>query len=99
MRSRYTAYVQGAVYYVIATTAAASRGGLDAEELRAYCSGLRGVSLAVLATLAGGPGDEAGEVRFAATLRLHGRKFVQREHSRFVREAGRWVYVDGDPLP
>jgi len=96
MRSRYTAYVQGAVEYVIATTAAAGRAGLDADELRAYCSGLRGVSLAVLGTLAGGPADATGEVRFAATLRHNGRKFVQRERSRFAREAGRWVYVDGD---
>ena len=56
------------------------------------------VSLVVLATLAGGPEDARGEVRFAATLRVRGRKFVQREHSRFAREDGRWVYVDGDVL-
>ncbi len=99
MRSRYTAYVQGAVDYVIATTAAAARPALDREALRAYCEGLRGVSLAVLATVAGGETDTHGEVRFAATLRQGGRKFVQREHSRFVREDGRWVYVDGDVLP
>lgn len=98
MRSRYTAYVEGAVDYVIATTAASERAGLDREALRAYCDGLRGVSLVVLATLAGGPEDTRGEVRFAATLRVRGRKFVQREHSRFAREDGRWVYVDGDVL-
>lgn len=96
MRSRYTAYVEGAVDYVISTTAADRRGGLDRAGLVAYCRGLRGVSLRVLETTRGGPFDDVGTVTFEATLRARGRQFVQRERSRFAFEAGRWVYVDGD---
>jgi len=95
MRSRYTAYVQGKVDYVIATTAARGRLAIDRDELLAYCQHLRGVSLSVVETLAGGPTDASGVVGFVATLRVQGRKQVQRERSRFAREDGRWVYVDG----
>lgn len=96
MRSRYTAYVKGAVDYLIATTAAESRASIDRAALVAHCRTLRGVSLEILETVAGGPIDERGVVAFAATLRAGGRKFVQRERSRFVVEDGRWVYVDGE---
>ena len=96
MRSRYTAYLEGAVDYLITTTAAAARGRLDRAGLVAYCRGLRGISLRMLEVCGGGPLEETGVVEFAATLRAQGRTFVQRERSRFVREHGRWVYVDGD---
>lgn len=96
MRSRYTAYLEGAVDYLIATTAAAARGGLDRRGLVAYCKGLRGISLRILAVHGGGLLEETGVVEFAATLRAQGRTFVQSERSRFAREHGRWVYVDGD---
>lgn len=96
MRSRYTAYLEGAVDYLLATTAAAKRGGLDRRGLVAYCKSLRGISLRILEVCGGGPLEETGVVEFAATLRSQGRTFVQRERSRFAREQGRWVYVDGD---
>ena len=96
MRSRYTAYLEGAVDYLIATTAARARGGLDRVGLAAYCRTLRGVSLRILAVRGGGVLEDTGVVEFAATLRAQGRSFVQRERSRFAREHGRWVYVDGD---
>lgn len=96
MRSRYSAYVEGAVDYVIATTAAEARGRLDRAALVGYCRSLRGISLRILEVREGGPLAETGVVEFAATLRAQGRTFVQRERSRFVREQGRWAYVDGD---
>lgn len=95
MRSRYTAYLEGAVDYLVATTAAERRAGLDRSELAAYCGTLRGVSLKIVETTGGGPRDDAGFVTFEATLKASGRKFVQRERSRFAREQGAWVYVDG----
>lgn len=96
MRSRYTAYVEGVVDYLIATTAATARAGLDRAGLVAYCKTLQGISLRMLEVRGGGPLEETGVVEFAATLRARGRSFVQRERSRFAREHGRWVYVDGD---
>lgn len=95
MRSRYAAYVEGAVDYLLETTSAARRPGIDHEQLIAYCRGLRGMSLTIVETRAGGPDDDTGEVVFEAALKSEGRRFVQRERSRFAREEGRWVYVDG----
>jgi SEC-C motif-containing protein len=99
MRSRYTAYVEGAVDWLVATTAADERRALDRKALADYCRGLRGVSLEILAVVDGEAFHETGEVTFAATLRARGRTFVQRERSRFHRERGRWVYAGGDVLP
>ncbi len=97
MRSRYTAYLEGAVDYLLKTTAAAARERLDRASLAAYCRGLRGVSLRILEVQGGGLLEATGVVAFAATLRSQGRTFVQRERSSFARdEHGRWVYVDGD---
>lgn len=96
MRSRYTAYVEGAVDYLLETTSAATRAAIDRQRLAAYCRGLRGMSLTIVDTVAGGAADATGVVEFEAALKSEGRRFVQRERSRFVREDGRWVYVDGE---
>lgn len=95
MRSRYTAYLEGAVDYLVATTAPEQRAALDRAALADYCRTLRGVSLKILETTGGGPRDDAGFVTFEATLKAGGRAFVQRERSRFRRDGGAWVYVDG----
>lgn len=96
MRSRYTAYVEGAVDYIMATTAAAARTAIDRAQLADYCQGLRGLALKLVECVAGGPNDARGVVEFRARLELRGRAFTQRERSRFVREDGRWVYEGGE---
>jgi SEC-C motif-containing protein len=96
MRSRFSAYAVGLAAYLAATTAAAEREKLDMRELKEYCRSLRCLGLEILSTRAGGPEDEVGEVTFRAKLVLNGRRFLHKEHSRFVREDGRWVYRDGD---
>ena len=42
-------------------------------------------------------GEDRAEVEFVARYRIGGGRVVRmREHSRFVRENGAWLYVDGD---
>ena len=54
---------------------------------------LRG--LQIVDTVAGGVGDDSGIVEFRATyLNPGGGVGVQHERSRFVREGGRWYYLD-----
>ena len=96
MRSRFAAYAAGRCAYLAATTAAAEREKLDMGELKEYCKALRCLGLEILKVKAGGPEDATGEVTFRAKLLLNGRRFLHREHSRFVREDGRWVYLDGE---
>jgi SEC-C motif domain protein len=96
MRSRYTAYVRGDEAYLLATWHSSTRPrslGLEAS------AELKWLGLKVRATEAGGPGDAAGTVSFVARHKRGGRAFRLEETSRFVREAGRWVYLDGDVGP
>jgi SEC-C motif-containing protein len=96
MRTRFTAYALGRADYLAATTAAEEREKLDVAELGRYCRAVKCISLKVLRTQAGGPDDAAGEVEFHAKLLINGKRMLHHERSRFAREEGRWVYVDGE---
>lgn len=90
MRSRYTAYVLGLEGYLLATWHTTTRPaslGLAEEQ------GLKWVGLQVEAS--GGEGDSAW-VRFSARYKQNGRAGKLEERSRFVREEGRWYYLDGE---
>ncbi len=89
MRSRYTAFVQGRTDHLLATWHPATRpAGLTLE------AGQRWLGLEVRAHRR--IDDDHAEVEFVARSRLAGRGQRLHERSRFVREAGRWFYVDGD---
>ncbi|BDU76980.1 YchJ family protein [Mesoterricola sediminis] len=96
MRSRFSAYALGKADYLAATTCAEERAKLDIEELGRYVRAVKCITLKVLATEAGGAADETGTVTFHAKLQINGKRMLHREKSRFVREEGRWAYVDGD---
>ena len=94
MRSRYSAFVLGLADYLLATWHPSTRP--PTLELEA---GTHWLGLEVRAhRLPGGDGkDEAkGEVEFVARSRVAGKGQRLHECSRFVREDGRWFYVDGD---
>jgi SEC-C motif domain protein len=89
MRSRYTAFVQERADYLRATWHASTRpAALDFEP------GAKWLGLAVRGHRA--TGDGRAEVEFVARYRTGGRAVRLHETSRFVHEAGRWFYVDGD---
>lgn len=91
MRSRYTAFVCERADYLLATWQAAHRPpALDFEP------GAKWLGLQVRAHRLTGP--DTAEVEFVARHRLGGRAVRLHERSRFVREAGRWFYADGDML-
>ena len=89
MRSRYSAFVLGLRDYLLATWHASTRpAGLEPDP-----PGLKWLGLQV--RQAREDGDRA-TVEFVARTRLAGRAQRLHEISRFVREDGRWYYVDGD---
>ena len=94
MRSRYSAYVRGLCDYLLATWHASTRPAeLDLEE--APNARLRWLGLEVLEHHR----DDAdhARVRFVARFRVGGQPAQRmRELSRFVREDGCWLYLDGD---
>lgn len=89
MRSRYTAFVCERADYLLATWHASRRPArLDFEP------GAKWLGLEVRRHRVH-DADHA-EVEFVARHRVGGRAVRLHETSRFVREGGRWFYVDGD---
>lgn len=94
MRSRYSAFTVGDRAYLLATWHPSTRpAGLDLDD------DVEWRRLTVLDTSAGGPWDETGTVEFVAAYRTAAGRGRLHERSRFVREGGRWSYVDGDVQP
>jgi len=90
MRSRYSGFVLDLSDYLLATWHASTRPArLDAND-----AGLKWLGLEVRRhTLI--DADHA-TVEFIARSKLAGRAQRLHELSRFLREDGRWFYVDGD---
>ena len=88
MRSRYSAYVLGLDDYLLATWHPQTRPA--AQDLQG--DEARWLGLAVRS--AQEQGDEA-TVEFIARYRIAGRAHRLHETSRFLREGGRWFYLDG----
>lgn len=95
MRSRYSAYVRLLPDYLLATWHPDTRPeSLSLEEPTAQRT--RWLGLAVHEHTRTDP-DHA-QVRFTARYRIGGGSAVKmQEHSRFVRQDGRWLYLDALP--
>ena len=86
MRSRYSAYALGLSDYLLATWHPSSAPG----ELELWP--IKWIGLEVLHAQSTG---DAGVVEFVALCKVNGRAQRMHETSRFVREDGRWLYIDG----
>ena len=92
MRSRYSAYVLHEDDYLLQTWHASTRPAelstQDAPGQRTQWLGLQVEQHQVT-------GQDTAQVRFVARYRIGGGSAVRMaEHSRFVREDGRWYYLD-----
>lgn len=89
MRSRYSAFAVGDSSYLVDTYHSSTRPAnvtIDPE--------VRWMRLDIDRVERGGPFDTEGVVAFTAHYRANGVRSSQHESSRFVRENGRWYYVD-----
>ena len=95
MRSRYTAFAVRDLEHLLRSwhpSTAPAR-----EELAAsLAEEVRWLRLEILGTEAGGPFDDVGVVEFSAISKGPDGRSVQHERSRFVREDGTWLYLDGE---
>jgi SEC-C motif-containing protein len=86
MRSRYSAYVLGLIDYLVATWhPSTAPGDLELQPIK-------WLGLEIQHAQASG---DVGVVEFVARCKVNGRAERMHELSRFVREEGRWYYVDG----
>jgi SEC-C motif-containing protein len=91
MRSRYSAFVRGDVPYLLATWHGSQRPAELELDAGAKWLGLEIKQHRITS-------EHTAEVEFVARFRVGGKAIRQHERSRFVREDGRWFYVDGDVL-
>ena len=89
MRSRYSAFVLTRADYLLATWHSSTRPASLDFDVGAKWLGLEVREHKVT-------GAETAEVEFVARCRVDSRVVRLHERSRFVREDGRWFYVDGD---
>ena len=90
MRSRYVAFVLMNEPYLLATWHARTRPGSVSFERGTKWLGLKIVAACMT-------GTDTAEVEFIARYRVGGGSATRiHECSRFVREDGRWLYVDGE---
>lgn len=90
MRSRYAAYVLDRIDYLLATWHPDTRPAA----IEPNPPGLKWLGLEL--RRANRIDDDHASVEFVARSKVGGRARRLHETSRFVREAGRWYYVDGD---
>lgn len=90
MRSRYTAFVLDELDYLLETWHAGTRP----PSLEGNAPGVTWLGLQVRNHQT--QSTDHATVEFVARSRHHGRASRLHEISRFVREDGRWFYVDGD---
>lgn len=90
MRSRFRAFRDGDEAWLLASWHPSTRPpALDLTDNPTW----RG--LQIVDTVDGGPTDDTGIVEFRATYLVAGGGVgMQHERSRFVREDGRWFYLD-----
>ncbi|PZF99059.1 YchJ family protein [Micromonospora deserti] len=91
MRSRFSAFAIGDAGYLLSSWHSSTRPRrFDLDP------GQRWTGLEIVDTDRGGLFDTAGTVEFRAHYREAGRPATLVERSRFVREDGRWVYLDAE---
>jgi SEC-C motif-containing protein len=91
MRSRYSAFALGnAAYIAHSWHPDTAPHELHLEASPSWCA------LEILTTEEGGENDRKGMVEFKAHYMNGGKSVAIHEVSRFVKEKGRWYYVDGD---
>lgn len=95
MRSRYTAFTQANVDYLLRSHAAKTRPVNDRKNIERWAKSVIWMGLSILKTQAGEPNDKTGYVEFKATFLENGQPGQIHEHSLFHRENGKWMYVSG----
>lgn len=95
MRSRYSAHVKGLTQYIIDTY----HPSCNAEELKEGIEDSIELDWRKLKVISSHLSDKSGNegfVSFKATYSEDGQLYQLKELSRFLKENGKWYYIDGE---
>ncbi|MAR92418.1 MAG: zinc chelation protein SecC [Pseudomonadales bacterium] len=99
MRSRYSAFALKQSRYLLANLHPSRRRDDDQTELQNTLTRTEWTGLSIVSERLGGPGDTEGWVAFRAGFRQGGGQGAVDENSYFVRQQGRWWYLEGESPP
>ncbi len=97
MRARYSAYTTANMAYIESTHSPKTRDSLDIDSSREWAEESDWLGLEIVQTENGGKSDNDGTVEFIARYRQNGEEHTHHEVSSFVKEMGRWYFLDGAP--
>lgn len=95
MRSRYTAFCQGNIDYLIATHHPSKRHADDRQTLAQTITETAWLSLRVLKSDQSQEAADVGTVEFAAFYKSKDKIGQLHEKSKFIRQNDRWYYQEG----
>jgi len=96
MRARYSAFVTGAIDFIVASTHSRTRKEIDLDYTRDWSQNSTWHGLEIFETKQ--VDDNKAFVSFEARYTKDGKEQHHRERSLFEREAGHWRFVTGDEL-
>jgi len=96
MRARYSAFVTGAIDFIVSSTHSRSRKEIDMSYIRQWSETSTWRGLRILETKV--VNDNKTFVSFEAHYTQDGKDHNHREKSLFERENGEWRFVTGDEL-
>lgn len=95
MRSRYTAFTEANVDYLMQTMKEAASEGFNAENTRQWAQQVEWLGLEIVRAPLVKNGDNRGTVEFIASYRQQGQIQNIREVSEFLQDGERWFYIGG----
>jgi len=99
MRSRYTAYAEHQVDYILNTCVQRGKKDIDETSTREWSEQSNWLGLTVISTEKGGADDTSGTVEFEAKYERDGMNEVHHELAKFKKDNGEWLYEEGQVTP
>ncbi len=96
MRSRYSAYVNADINYILNTHHKSTRPTKDRKNILNWTKSVQWVKLEIIKTEKGMQNDNVGYVEFKAFFMEKGKLECIHENSRFIKENGLWFYISGE---
>jgi SEC-C motif-containing protein len=95
MRSRYSAYAEHEIDYIINTCVHRSNNDIDPKSTREWSEQSKWLGLKIISAEKGGISDNEGIVEFEALYERGGLKETHHETARFKKQNDEWLYEDG----
>ena len=95
MRSRYSAFVVGAIDYIYDTHAPETQNEVSKDEIMTWSQSSDWMGLEIVDTQAGQASDNDGIVEFIAKYKTDGELYSHHERATFKKIKGDWFFFDG----